>query len=48
MNNGLKGRYSCVADLTIEEFIFHRFLRNWSGFGIFVGDTTFELKKYTL
>lgn len=48
MNNGLKGRYSCVADLTIEGFIFDKCLRNWSGFGIFVGDTTFELKKYAL
>lgn len=40
--------HSYVADLTIEGFIFDKCLRNWSGFSIFVGDTTFELKKYTL
>ena len=40
--------HSYVADLAIGEFIFDKYLRNWSGFGIFVGDTTFELKKYTL
>lgn len=37
--------HSYVADLTIEGFIFDKCLRNWSGFGIFVGDTTFELKN---